>query len=482
VTSEAESPPPEDSELDAVLRAVARPESVGTRLLHELQTVDLPIAEEQRAQVMKALQGSAAAAGEPAPGALIDDSYRLTRRLGSGGMGVVFAAQNVRTGKEVAIKWMTGRPRNESAVSAVNAQRFRREARAAARIRHPNVVDVYDVGGSDQAPYLVMELLEGESLRARLARGALAWGEAVSLLRAALSGVAAAHAQGVIHRDLKPDNIFLCTNRLSEGAPPTVKVLDFGVASMRDSENGEEFASLTRTGSVLGTPAYMPLEQLKGEPVDRRADLYALGVVLYEMLTQRLPFSARGASELAVKQATELPIPLSRHLPQLRGEREAVVMRALARRPSDRYADLAQFEEALTRARARSSLRDVTPVMLLALAALALLGGLALQSKAPPSLRAVGPATHHAHGAAPVSARPSAHGQHTLAPAVPAETALGSDASDGEMAAPPSGPRLPARPKGMRKRESAGVHSVAPAANAPSARTRSPTDLGVEDF
>src|SRR5262245_16188204 len=185
----------------------------------------------------------------PQPGSVIAGRYRIESLLGQGGMGAVFAAVDARTGRAVALKWMS--PSQIESADAV--MRFLAEARATATIEHPNVVAVLDVGREGQAPFLVMERLRGESLRARLAGGCLHWMEAIDLLIPACRGIAEAHREGVIHRDVKPDNIFLCETRGSN--VPTVKVVDFGVAKLRGAAG-----SLTKTGVVLGTISYMSPE------------------------------------------------------------------------------------------------------------------------------------------------------------------------------------------------------------------------------
>jgi serine/threonine protein kinase len=269
------------------------------------------------------------------------------------------------------------------------AARFRREARAAASVRHPNVVEVYDVCGPDESPFLVMELLSGESLRDRLARGRLSWDEACILMRGVFAGVAAAHRAGIVHRDLKPDNIFLCA---VEGEPsPRPKVLDFGVAAVQHSSTDTDH-SLTRTGAVIGTPSYMPLEQLTGGEVDVRADIYALGVVLYSSLAGRLPFEAKSASELAVLQATSEPTPLSRACPELRGARERVVMRALARAPGDRFASADAFAAALDATqRVGHSTKWARAALAVALVLLAIVSAFALKRTSQTSTTAAIP-------------------------------------------------------------------------------------------
>lgn len=318
----------------------------------------------------------------PEPAAVVDGRYRIDERLGSGGMGVVFAATHLHTKKRVALKWMHAGSRLRSASEQVAARRrFEREARIAARVRHENVVDVYDAGGDAHGAYLVMELLQGETLAARLARGPLAWSEALELLVPAMRGVAALHAQGVVHRDLKPENIYL--TRAASGAF-VPKVLDFGVASLRDAEQDEADQTLTRPGSILGTPGYMPLEQLRGErTLDARTDVYALGVVLYEALVGKRPIGAGNAAEHAARLASERPRPIAALLPELRGPRSDAVMKALARERDDRYPSVEAMIDALTQARPD---RWGRPGLVLSAAALTLgaaAAGLALLASVP---------------------------------------------------------------------------------------------------
>ncbi len=283
------------------------------------------------------------AAPLPEPGAVLDGRYRLDAVLGAGGMGVVYTATHLTTGKHVAIKWMRARERS-SDEQAKAAERFVREAKAAARIEHPNVVDVYDVGGDPLTPYLVMERLRGENLRTRLERQPLSWEEAVRLLAPVMQALGRAHAVGVVHRDLKPDNLFLAERPDGEHL---LKVLDFGISRLASYGDDVE-VSLTRTGAMIGTPVYMPLEQLRGaSDLDGRTDVYALGVVLYEALTGQRPFPARNPAEYGALLASSEPLPLSALRPELKGAREDVVMRALARDREDRFESMEAFREAL---------------------------------------------------------------------------------------------------------------------------------------
>ncbi len=264
------------------------------------------------------------------PGSMLDGGkYRIVRLLGEGGMGSVFQAEHTVTHKHVAIKTM----RHEVAAKPNAADRLIREARAAARIRHPNVVDVYDVGRDGDVIFLVMEYLEGEVLSELLARGGLPLHQSIRLLTAAMKGVAAAHRQGVIHRDLKPDNIFLA--RVEDAATPVPKVLDFGISKLE--ARGAEPLYLTRSGSALGTPVYMPLEQLNGQKdVDARADVYALGVILYEALTGRLPYQAEAYTELIIKVVSGPPTPPKQLRPELPESLSRIAMWALAHERNDR--------------------------------------------------------------------------------------------------------------------------------------------------
>ncbi|HET6338518.1 MAG TPA: serine/threonine-protein kinase [Polyangiales bacterium] len=276
----------------------------------------------------------------PKPGDLVASKYVIEQLLGEGGMGAVFAATHRFTGKQVAIKWMLPElARDEDAV-----HRFMREAQAAGRINHPNVVDVYDVGQHEDSFFLVMELLRGEPLTTALSRRDLTVRELLDLLLRAMRGVSAAHRQGVVHRDLKPDNIFLAYEDDGVGREP--KVLDFGISKV--SNEGQINPRLTRTGAVVGTPYYMSPEQIRGsDSLDRRADVYAFGVILYEALTGQVPFIADTYGALVLEIATGTPKTPDELVPGLPVALSRVVMRAMARNAQDRFADLESLIHAL---------------------------------------------------------------------------------------------------------------------------------------
>jgi serine/threonine-protein kinase len=277
----------------------------------------------------------------PRAGDVVAGKYRIEEVIGEGGMGAVYAATHTLTGKRVALKWMLP----ELAADEGAVQRFIREAQAAGRIDHPNVVDVYDVGEHDGSTFLVMEYLQGETLTAAFHRGGLEARHIIQLLIPAMRGVAAAHRTGVVHRDLKPDNVFLC--RSVDGSYREPKVLDFGISKVSPGE-GQLNPRLTRTGAVMGTPYYMSPEQIRGAAeVDQRTDVYAFGVILYEALTGRVPFDANAYSALVLEIATGTPKRPRELRPELPRGLEDVVLKAMARDPYDRYQDVESLARAL---------------------------------------------------------------------------------------------------------------------------------------
>ncbi|MEK6300516.1 MAG: protein kinase [Acidobacteriota bacterium] len=254
-------------------------------------------------------------------GHTIEGKYRLDTRLGAGGMGTVYRATRLLIGDSVAVKLL----HPEQVADSLAVERFRREAQAAARLKHQNAVTIYDFGVSDDGlVYLVMELVEGRSLREIIKQqGPLTPTAATEIFNQACAALDEAHRQNIIHRDVKPDNIMINTtpNGLS------VKVLDFGIAKLRDLATTA--SSLTQTGSVVGTPHYMSPEQCLGEELDHRSDIYSLGVVLYEALTGILPFNSPTSAAVVVQQVTQPPPPLRSINMSVSPSVEAVVLRAL---------------------------------------------------------------------------------------------------------------------------------------------------------
>ena len=268
-------------------------------------------------------------------------SYRILETISSGGMGTVYRAEHTLIGKIAAVKIL--HPELSSNRDIVN--RFFNEAKATTSIKHPGIVEVFDFGymASGHA-YLIMEFLEGMPLSHRMRkRGAVPEGEAAILMRGVCIALAAAHAKGVVHRDLKPDNIFVVPDHESALGERT-KILDFGIAKLTDP--GLAAASATRTGAVMGTPTYMSPEQCRGTgEVDVRADLYSIGCILYELVTGRPPFTHAGAGELIAAHLFLAPEPPARLSPGLSQQTEALIMALLAKQPEYRVQsanDLAQ--------------------------------------------------------------------------------------------------------------------------------------------
>jgi len=278
------------------------------------------------------------------PGAVIAGKYRLTRLIGAGGMGAVWAAVNESLGSDVALKFLLGR-----SLDREHAQRFVAEAKMAAAIKHRFVVDTFDFGSmEDGTPYMVLELLKGEELAQRLQHGpALPVKDAVRLIAQCLSGLEAVHAAGIVHRDLKPENVFVISD--SDWMFP--KLIDFGVAmaaAVDDTPVPGGGKRLTQAGVAVGTPAYMAPEQLRAQrDLDQRADLYAMGVVLFEMLVGSPPFVDDNAADLMVKIATRGVPALSTLRPELGTEISDVIARALAKDREQRFANAAEMRAAL---------------------------------------------------------------------------------------------------------------------------------------
>jgi serine/threonine-protein kinase len=267
-------------------------------------------------------------------------------------MGRVYLGEHVKMNRQCAIKVMSPALVNDSE----SAARFAREASSAARIIHPNVAAVFDYGESEGLIYLVMEYVDGQPLSRILAREApLSVERALDLARQIADGLGAAHELGIIHRDLKPDNILVTRTRTGREVP---KVVDFGIAKAVQDTTGE---SLTRTGLVIGTPEFMSPEQLLGDPVDARSDLYALGCILHLMLTATPPFAASTREQMIKRRLSEDPPHVQQLDPGLPDSVDRIVERLLARSPADRYGSAAEVRDALSGTHARRANADTGP-------------------------------------------------------------------------------------------------------------------------
>ena len=280
---------------------------------------------------------------QPIVGLIIDGRYRVGELIGEGGMGKVYLAEHVDIGKRVALKVL--HPSYSRMPDLV--ERFRREARAASKIGHPHIVDVTDSGTTaDGSAYFVMEYLEGVELGSVIEReGALEVGRAVRITQQICRALSAAHTSGIIHRDLKPENVFLT---IRDGTTDFVKVLDFGIAKTTEAEEARE-RKLTSPGMAMGTPEYMAPEQAAGRPADQRCDVYALGAILYEMLTGVPPYQGDNFMEILTKKATVDPVAPIHLRSTIPAPVSALVAQAMARNPDDRPATMEAFEYELTK-------------------------------------------------------------------------------------------------------------------------------------
>ena len=253
-------------------------------------------------------------------------SYAIERELGGGGMSRVFVATETSLGRRVVVKVLP-----PDLAHGVSVERFKREIQLAAQLQHPHIVPLLTAGDVDGLPYFTMPFIEGESLRGRLARGELPVVEAIAILRDVAKALDTAHAKGVVHRDIKPDNVLL-----SGGS---AVVTDFGVAKAIASATsaGDRHDALTVRGIALGTPMYMAPEQAAADPrTDHRADIYAFGTMAYEMFIGRTPFAGRYPQQLAAAHATEAPVSLTQLRPAVPASLGALIMRCLEKSPADR--------------------------------------------------------------------------------------------------------------------------------------------------
>src|SRR6266702_4677033 len=265
---------------------------------------------------------------------LFDGRYRIVRKLGAGGMANVYLAEDQELGRRVAIKILDDRHASDDQF----VERFRREAKNAAGLNHPNIVSIYDRGEAEGTYYIAMEYLDGRSLKELiLSRGPAPVHVAIDYARQLLAALRFAHRHGIVHRDIKPHNVLV-------DAEGRLKVTDFGIARAGASQ-------MTEAGSIIGTAQYLSPEQARGAPVDQTSDLYSVGVVLYEMLTGKVPFTGDAPVEIAMKHLNAVPEPPSTKRPEIPPDLDMIVIRALAKDPDERYqtaeemdADLARIE------------------------------------------------------------------------------------------------------------------------------------------
>jgi eukaryotic-like serine/threonine-protein kinase len=298
-------------------------------------------------------------------GALFDGRYRIIRKLGSGGMANVYLAEDEELGRRVAIKILNDRHASDDQF----VERFRREAKNAAGLSHPNIVSIYDRGEAEGTYYIAMEYLEGRSLKERIvADGPLPISDAIEVTRQILRAIGFAHRRGIVHRDIKPHNVLLVQDGPGD---ERFKVTDFGISRTTASQ-------MTEAGSIVGTAQYLSPEQARGAPVDQRSDVYSVGIVLYELLTGKLPFTGETPLEIAMKHLSEVPKPPSELREEVSPDLDMIVLRALAKDPADRFESAEEMEKELARVAGGGGVTSET-----AEAATAVLAGAGLAETAP---------------------------------------------------------------------------------------------------
>src|SRR5881394_1887936 len=310
-----------------------------------------------------------------------DKRYVIRRRLGSGGMADVYLAEDQELGRRVALKLLNERHAGDEQF----VERFRREAKNAAGLSHANIVSIYDRGRAEGTYYIAMEYLDGRTLKELLVRnGPTPIPIAIDYARQILGALSFAHRNGIIHRDIKPHNIVV-------GGDGRLKVTDFGIARSGASQ-------MTEAGSIVGTAQYLSPEQARGAPVDPRSDLYSLGVVVYEMLTGKVPFTGDTPVEIAMKHLSQVPKPPSEWREEVPHDLDAVVMRALAKDPEQRYGSAEEMDADLARvARGVSVARETEDAMTQVLAGAGISSAQTMVTR-PRGVAPPAPPAYHAPG------------------------------------------------------------------------------------
>jgi serine/threonine protein kinase/tetratricopeptide (TPR) repeat protein len=269
--------------------------------------------------------------------------YKISKRIDAGGMGEVYLASDITAGRKAAIKLLPAHLTGD----AERLMRFQQEARVIARLNHPNIVTIYEVGADNSTRYIASELIEGETLRQRLARGRMQVGEVIEISIQVAAALAAAHSAGVVHRDVKPENIMLRPDGY-------VKILDFGIAKLAEQELPETMAQEeavklveTNVGSILGTVSYMSPEQARGAPTDKRTDIWSLGVVLYEMAVGRAPFTGDTSREVMDTILAKEPLPISHYIVQAPDDLQQIITKAVRKNPDERFRNASEMLHAL---------------------------------------------------------------------------------------------------------------------------------------
>jgi serine/threonine-protein kinase len=320
-------------------------------------------------------------------GSVFDGRYRIERTLGAGGMADVYLAEDQELGRRVAIKILNDRHAADDSF----IERFRREAKNAASLSHPNIVSIYDRGEAEGTYYIAMEYLEGRSLKELIVgRGPAPIKTAIDYTRQILAAVGFAHKHGIVHRDIKPHNVLV-------GHELRLKVTDFGIARSGASQ-------MTEVGSIIGTAQYLSPEQARGAQVDQTSDLYSVGVVLYEMLTGQVPFTGDTPLEIAMKHLSEIPRPPSELRPEVPHDLDSIVLRALAKDPSERYQSAEEMDADLARVAEGLPVDPETETM-----ATAVLSGSGLMAAAPTSVISRPPAQPPVRAAPPGTTPPAGY-------------------------------------------------------------------------